>query len=160
MPSLKSPQSITLTLIRKLKYIFHCGRTTVITYSFDKIFKTLKHLFPIKASSNPRSKSYSSYKCNPKAESLSASLHSQRKKKVKKSAKKCMKKNMIRKIIDNKHYIHLESLVKNNVLNIITSQNMSLLPFKRQVQFDKALKENHRFRDKLNKLKESNLRIF
>ena len=36
---------------------------------------------------------------------------------------------------------------------------MSLPPLKK-VQFDKAIKENNHFGDKLNKLKESNLRIF
>ena len=49
IPCLDSSKSIKLQVIRKLKYIFHCEHTKVITYSLNKTFQTLKHFFPIKA---------------------------------------------------------------------------------------------------------------
>ena len=42
-PCLDSSKSINIQVIRKLKYLFHCEHTKVITYSFNKNsnFKTL-----------------------------------------------------------------------------------------------------------------------
>ena len=78
-------------MIRKLKYIFNCEHTKVITYSFNKTFQTLKYFFPIKSYFNTRSNFNSTYKWHHKEEPRDKSLHSKRKKKVEKSVRTCMK---------------------------------------------------------------------
>jgi len=91
IPCLDSSKSIKLQVIRKLKYIFHCKHTKVITYSFNKTFQTLKHFFPIKAYSKHRSNFYSTYKYHHKGEPREESLYRKIKKTVKRPTRQRMK---------------------------------------------------------------------
>ena len=157
IPCLESSKSIKIQVIRKLKYIFHCEHTKVITYSFNKKIQTLKHFFPIKVYSNNRSNFYSTYKCHHKEEPREESLHRKRKKKVKKPIRQCMKQKSAKE--DNRQKTltsyGITSKKQCNEHNK-TTKNIGT-SFQQQLQFHTALTDNYHFGDKLNKLKESNV---
>ena len=159
IPCLASSKSIKLQVIRKLKYVFHCKHTKVINYSFSKTFQTSNHFISIKAFSKHRANFYSTFKCHHKEESREESLHRTIKKTAKRPTRHHIKQKSTKEANRQKTLIaygitrQKQSKQQHKTTNNIPSS------FQQQLQFDSALKDNYNFGDKLNKLKEYNLRI-